>query len=245
MAKPEQEDLREQMNSLHEESREKDRKKLESLQNQPEAFGLTPFVSEMILLESVLDDSGLISPDLLRFETGGFPKLPEGGGLDGGRIGVFGDEDTSKTPALSSGKMSRPSETSLPTNIAEYKFPVLDDYNVAELIELLKRVKARLPATKLKDLDLEEELVLHFLNLKELMTVILYDDEVPANQKAQIANSCASLLQQMTKSQSTIYSAERVKRMELALMKSLHGMPQEILEEFLERYEKVYSAEDM
>ena len=72
------------------------------------------------------------------------------------------------------------------------------------------------------------------------MTLTLYDEEVPANQKAQIANSCAGLLQQMTKSQSTIYSAERVKRMEVALLKSLHGMPQDVLEEFLERYEKIY-----
>ena len=255
MARRETDDVREEMGRLQAENRLEAQNKLVSLQNQPKDFGLGTFVSEMILLDTISDESGTISPDLLQFEHKKFPRLPKPEKLDGGRVITTADtnpglaalkeKDPSVFDALPREEKEKPKKPSLPSNIEEYKFPALEEFNVAELIELLKRVKARLPATKLKDLDLEEELVLHFLDLKELMTVVLYDDDTPANQKAQIANTCASLLQQMTKSQATLYSAERVKRMEVALLKSLHGMPQDILEDFLERYEKIYSAEEM
>jgi len=220
-------------------------KLLNRLQNQPNDYGLSPFVSDEINFETLCDDSGTIDPDLLQFEAAGFPKVKNTGLYDGGRIREFlgtEEKDTSKEPALPRDEHEKQEGQ---RNIHEDRMPDLKKFNVSELIELLRRVKRMLPSTKLKDLDLEEELVLHFLNLKELMTDILYDEDVPANQKAQIANSCASLLQQMTKSQAMIYSAERVKRMEGALLKALHGLPQDILESFIDRYERIYDAEDL
>ena len=255
MASKDTDTIREEMEHLQEVNRQENIEKFAAMQEMPEIFGLGTFVAENILLETEIDDSGTIDISLLGFEAQNFPKLRKDAQLAGGRItkpgfGVpgleeFNEKDPSVFDALPREEGEKPRDVALSSHIEEHKFPILNEFTQLELLELLKRVKTLLPAVKLKDLDLEEELVLHFLNLKELMNEVLYDEDTPANQKAQIANSCAGLLQQMTKSQSVIYSAERVKRMEVALLKALHGLPQDMLEDFITRYEKTYSEEDL
>jgi hypothetical protein len=118
----------------------------------------------------------------------------------------------------------------------------LDKMDVAELLELRQRIEARLPARKLEDIDLEQEIVFQYQGSKALLAKVTGDDGTPANQKAQVANSCASVLDQLLKMQTRIYSAERIKAIEQALVKAVKTLPVEAQQQFFVDYERI-SAE--
>jgi len=75
----------------------------------------------------------------------------------------------------------------------------LESMSLQSLLELRARIDEALPATALKDLDLEQELVIQYQTLKALQKRVLDDDEVPANQRAQVANSVGATLQNLGK----------------------------------------------
>ena len=112
----------------------------------------------------------------------------------------------------------------------------IDTYSVADLLALRAEIDAALPATALKDLDLERELVVQFQTIKTLQSNTLDDDETPANQKAQVANACAAVLGQLVKMQAEFYTAERFKTIEGLMVKAMKTLPVEQAERFLEEY---------
>lgn len=116
---------------------------------------------------------------------------------------------------------------------------VIDHLQVPDLLALRSKIDHKLPATALKDLNLEEELVIQFLGAKTLRDSSVTDAKIPANQKAQLMNTCASILSQMAKSQTELYSAERIKRMEMALIDTLRDLDEAVLEKFLIAYEEL------
>lgn len=74
-------------------------------------------------------------------------------------------------------------------------------------------------------MNLAEELGLQYQAGMDLLTAVKDDDETPANQKAQVFNSVSKMLQDIIKSQKIVYSAERLKRFEAALLKVLGKLP--------------------
>lgn len=108
------------------------------------------------------------------------------------------------------------------------------------LLSLRMRIDAQLPARALADVNLEEELVIQFTQVKTLLDTVITDDDIPANQKAQVANSCSSLLGQLTQMQSKLYDAERVKALEAALIKALLTLPEATQKSFFAEYERLY-----
>lgn len=122
--------------------------------------------------------------------------------------------------------------------------PIVDlaPFSLDELLALRAQIDARLPATALADLDLEEELVIQFQQTKGLLNRVIADENVPANQKAQVTNSCSSILGQITRMQTELYSAERVKALEAALIKSLLTLPEPAQIQFFAEYERLYGA---
>jgi uncharacterized protein (UPF0147 family) len=117
----------------------------------------------------------------------------------------------------------------------------LTAFTLTELMQLRENINGRLPARKLAEIDLEEELVLQFQQAKELFNSVITDQNVPTNQRAQVANTCTALLEQLTKLQNTLYSSERVKAMELALVRAIRDLPEEQQVTFFATYEKAYS----
>ena len=115
----------------------------------------------------------------------------------------------------------------------------LDGMDVDELIELRDEIDARLPATKLADLNLAEELVLQFQKVKHLQTKVLQEVKTSAQQKAAVANSCASALSQLVKMQTELHNAERLKMIEQALIQVMRDQPESIQQAFFEKYERV------
>lgn len=106
----------------------------------------------------------------------------------------------------------------------------------SELLELKAEIEQLLGAKSLKDLDLEQELLQQFNLTKKLLAEVLEDAEVPANQKAQVVNSCTSILKELTQTQTELYNAERLKKMESALIQCLKTLDKEAQQEFLLGY---------
>ena len=106
------------------------------------------------------------------------------------------------------------------------------------LLQYRAEIDAALPATKLSDLNLEEELVIQYLETKALQASVIGDDETPANQKAQVANACSSILQQIVKCQAELHNAERFKTIEMILIKHMKRLPRDVVAAFLEDYER-------
>jgi hypothetical protein len=112
---------------------------------------------------------------------------------------------------------------------------------LAELLELRAAVDSHLPARSLSELDLEEEVLLQFARTKGLYDDVIKDDKTPANQRAQVANSCTAILDQLIKMQKALYSAERVKAIEGALIRTLKEFPEAQQTRFFELYERALS----
>lgn len=110
---------------------------------------------------------------------------------------------------------------------------------VATLLRYLDEIRAALPYNSLVDMDMERELILQFQAVRELQNTIIDDESVPANQKAQVANSVASVLGSIAELQNKIYSSERFKRIETLLIRHLNKLPEDVAAAFLEDYEAV------
>jgi len=115
---------------------------------------------------------------------------------------------------------------------------MLSGLNVHELLALRLEIDAFLPSQSIMDMDLESELLLQYQQTKTLLASIVDDDETPANQKAQVINSCSSILAQITKSQTDLYNGERLKIMEQALINALKTVPTEVSDDFFVNYER-------
>lgn len=107
------------------------------------------------------------------------------------------------------------------------------------LLRYLDEIRQVLPATTLLDMNMEEELILQFQAVRTLQNTILDDESVPANQKAQVANSVASVLGSIADLQNKVYSSERFKRIETLLIRHLNKLPEDVAAAFLEDYEQL------
>ncbi len=101
------------------------------------------------------------------------------------------------------------------------------------------RITDLLPVTSLRDMNLEQELVIQYQNLKNLQSRTLEDPDVAPNQKAQVANSVGATLQSLAKMQGEMYSAERFKQIEMALITLLNTWPRETTVGFFAQYEAI------
>jgi hypothetical protein len=109
-----------------------------------------------------------------------------------------------------------------------------------EDLKLLKRVLRSDDAPKaLSELNLEHELITQFTTVKGLQEDVMEDDSIAANQRAQVANTVASTLQQLVKMQTEFYTAERFKAVEGLMLKAIRKLPKEIAESFVSEYERM------
>ena len=115
--------------------------------------------------------------------------------------------------------------------------PEISHLNQEELVTLYDLVSSRLPPMKLAHLNMEEELVLQLYRAKALQTKSMEADEIPANQKAQVMNSVASVIGDLIRLQERLFNAERFKAIESLLIKAVQNMPPEYAQKFIQDYE--------
>jgi len=99
-------------------------------------------------------------------------------------------------------------------------------------------VDSLLPSQRVKDLDLEDELMQQYEKTKSLMDDCIDDCETSPNQKAQVANSVVNTLGQLVKLQEDLRIQQTLKIMEQALIDTIKGLPKELKDEFFEEYER-------
>jgi hypothetical protein len=117
----------------------------------------------------------------------------------------------------------------------------LENMDIDELLSLRNEIDQNLPVKKLADIDLEHELVIQFQLAKQVQAGTMSDDVTPANQKAQVLNSCTAVLGDLVKMQATLYSAERLKKIEQVLIETLQTWPADQTQEFFQKYEEALS----
>ena len=91
----------------------------------------------------------------------------------------------------------------------------------------------------LKSLNIDEELYMTYAKAKNFLVDVQMGDETPANQVAQVFNTISGILKEIVKMQTELYSAERVKKLEAAMITALKLVPEEAQESFFTEYEKL------
>lgn len=90
---------------------------------------------------------------------------------------------------------------------------------------------------RLEDLNLADELLTQYKAAVALFEDVRHDLETPANQKAQLLNSISAIIGNISKTQTDVYNAERLKLLENTLIATLKEFP-EVKQAFLEAYER-------
>lgn len=109
--------------------------------------------------------------------------------------------------------------------------------NNDQLRELRREIDRSLPPDDINELNLEQELVAQYRDIKGLMSHVIDDPDTPANQKSQVANAVVATLQQLYKLQEDLRREERLKLIESVLMDILKGQPPDIKDAFFAEYE--------
>jgi hypothetical protein len=121
--------------------------------------------------------------------------------------------------------------------------PVSDMESLQALLAERARIDSMLPPRTFSDINVEEELMLQYALAKELQVNVMSSMEVPANQQAQVMNTCASTLAKIQDTQSKFYSQERFKRIEAMLIAQLKKWPVEMATEFINEYASMLEEE--
>ena len=91
----------------------------------------------------------------------------------------------------------------------------------------------------LKSLDLDAELYNAYAKAKNYLADAQSDDQVPTNQLAQLMNTISAILKEIVKMQTDLYNAERVKKLEAAMIDALKLAPKEAQDAFFEEYSAI------
>lgn len=89
----------------------------------------------------------------------------------------------------------------------------------------------------LQQIDVRRELIEQFNMAKRLMAEAEYDEGSSINQKASGLNALTAILNSLTKMQTDLFNAERVKTLEATLLEVLKEFP-ELQAAFMEKYKK-------
>lgn len=109
----------------------------------------------------------------------------------------------------------------------------------SEIMNLMNRCREALPAMVLAEMNLEEELIVQYRTVQALQHDTLEDNFVEPNKKASVVNACGSALSQIVKLQTDLHTAERFKTIEGLMIKAIKKLPHDVLEEFLDEYERL------
>lgn len=115
----------------------------------------------------------------------------------------------------------------------------LEGMNEADLRRLRGEVDKLLPPDTLDSLNIEAELVGQYRKAKLLYDDVVDDKDIPANQKAQCANSVVATLGQLIKLQEDLQREQSFKLMEECLVEALKAVPESVRDAFYAEYERL------
>ena len=115
----------------------------------------------------------------------------------------------------------------------------LEDMTRPQLEFLHSEIGKLLPRRTLSAINLEDELLSQFSKIKQLQDDTMSDDEIPPNQRAQVAGQVAATLQQLIKMQVDLQRDEQMKKMEAALLEALNYLTDEARDVFFAEYSQL------
>lgn len=125
-------------------------------------------------------------------------------------------------------------------NLDSGKSIIWKGMSVAELTRHMTELRACLPPTALVDINVEEELLLQYAVMREFQTEVITDTKTAANQRSQVGSAVSKLILDIADRQKEVYSSERVKRLETALIRTCRDhMPEEACAQFLTAYARM------
>lgn len=113
----------------------------------------------------------------------------------------------------------------------------LDGLTEMELLLLRDQINERLPVKHLHDLNLTSELVLQLRRAQATQQEILENEGEESQKKTGSIATTARVINDLVSLQNSIYTGERLKRIEGHLIRTLETLPRELLLEFFEAYE--------
>jgi len=93
-------------------------------------------------------------------------------------------------------------------------------------------------AYALEELDLSSEIMANYVKAKKLYDDALFDDETPANQKAQVLNTITAILASMVKMRTELLTSERIKKLEFCLIETMKVQPKDVQDAFFALYSR-------
>lgn len=96
----------------------------------------------------------------------------------------------------------------------------------------------------LKSLNLDAELYNAYAKAKNYLAIVQSDDSVPPNQVAQVFNTISAILKEIVKMQTELHNAEKVKKLEAAMIQAIKLAPLESQQAFLEEYEAILREQE-
>ena len=115
----------------------------------------------------------------------------------------------------------------------------LAEMSQSELRRLRSEIDRLLPEANINGMNLETELVEQYNLVKDLQASSLHDDEIPLNQRSQLAGQVASTLQQLVKMQVDLKRDERLKKIESVFLEAIENLPEEAKDMFFDEYERI------
>lgn len=114
---------------------------------------------------------------------------------------------------------------------------------VSLLVKYRDEILQNLPPTELDKFNMEQELLLQYHCVRELQNDVISDETIPVNQRAQVANSVASVLNKIAELQVGVYTSERFKNIENLMVRTLSKLPEDLAAEFIDQYEKMITRD--
>jgi len=118
---------------------------------------------------------------------------------------------------------------------------MLEDFGLGNTTPQPLRVRV-VEATRLEDLNVADELLMQYKNAVSLFELAQHDENIPANQKAQLLNSISAIITNISKTQTDVYNAERLKTLENTLISTLKDFP-EVKSVFLDADERALNVQ--
>ena len=95
----------------------------------------------------------------------------------------------------------------------------------------------------LKNLDLDAELYNAYAKAKNYLADVQSDESIPPNQLAQLMNTISAILKEIVKMQTELHNAERVKKLEAAMITAIKLAPKKSQDAFFTQYASILKGE--
>ena len=95
----------------------------------------------------------------------------------------------------------------------------------------------------LKNLDLDAELYNAYAKAKNYLADVQSDESIPPNQLAQLMNTISAILKEIVKMQTELHNAEKVKKLEAAMITAIKLAPKKSQDAFFTQYASILKGE--